>query len=119
MTSRIRQKQAATMPQAMPIRPSHSGPPILVISRLAGTCIEASAASGSRRRGALSHMHGTYAVTSCDQLACSWLHLSCSGSQLAAALQETCVLPQHAYATCQQAHMWRRTSLLPARRFFH
>lgn len=38
----MRQKQAATMPQAVPMVPSQIGPPILVIRMLEGTCIVAS-----------------------------------------------------------------------------
>jgi hypothetical protein len=43
VTPFIRQKLAATTPQAVPMLPSHSGPPTFVMMRFAGTCMLASA----------------------------------------------------------------------------
>jgi hypothetical protein len=42
VTFLMRQKQAATMPQKVPMVPSQIGPPIFVIKMLDGTCIVAS-----------------------------------------------------------------------------
>jgi hypothetical protein len=46
VTPFIRQKLAATTPQAVPMLPSHIGPPTFVIMRFAGTCMLASAQAG-------------------------------------------------------------------------
>lgn len=55
VTPFMRQKHAATMPQAVPMVPNQIGPPIFVIIRLAGTCIVASVQqhgqAGRRGRG--------------------------------------------------------------------
>jgi hypothetical protein len=57
VTPVIRQKHAATIPHAVPMVPSQTGPPILVINMLAGTCIEASAETAGVRwaYGTISH----------------------------------------------------------------
>lgn len=113
VTPLMRQKQAATMPQAVPMVPSQMGPPILVIIMLAGTCMEASAGNTGPAWHSRSAQH-SYADC----------RVMCDAIMLYRLVAVACSpLPRHASACCcsqllcacwcltENTYMWQKTVL--------